>query len=278
MVDSLPGRAKKPRRQKNRERRMPLMGHLRELRNRVVIVGAALLIGSAVGWFLYDPVLALLQAPIDEVARSQGRTAELNFAGIASPFDIRLKVSVFIGIFLTLPIWLYQLWAFIVPGLTRTEVRYSLGFLLTALPLFLVGAACAFFALPNAVAALGELIPSGASYIVPAQDYLTFVMLIIVVFGIAFVLPVLMVGLNMLGLLSAATLRRSWRWLVVLVFAFAAVATPSPDAISMFYLVVPMLVMFVLAWAICALGDRRRKARAIAAGTWVEPAVVDDDD
>lgn len=251
------------------------MGHLRELRNRVIIIAIALVIGAAVGWFLYDPVLHLLKAPIDEVAHSQGRTAELNYAGIASPFDIQIKVSVFIGVFLTSPIWLYQVWAFIVPGLTKKEKRYSLGFLLSALPLFLAGACCAFFALPNAVKALGSMIPSGASYIVPAQDYLTFVMILIIVFGIAFVLPVLLVGLNMLGILSARSLRNSWRWIVVLIFAFAAVATPSPDAVSMFYLVVPMTVMFVLAWVLCALGDRRRKRRMIAEGTWVEPADED---
>ena len=247
------------------------MGHLKELRNRAIIAGIAVLIGAIAGWFFYDPVLAVLKQPIDNVAAEQGRTAELNFAGIASPFDLRLKVSVFIGIVITAPVWLYEIFAFLVPGLTKKERRYVFGFLFAALPLFLAGTVLAFFALPRAVESLGSLIPDGASYIVPAQHYLQFVMLLIVVFGIAFVLPVILVGLNMLGLLSAATIRRSWRWVVVLVFAFAAIATPSPDAVSMFYLVTPMLFMFFLAWLVCALIDARRRRRMIAEGTWVEP-------
>lgn len=258
------------------DKRMPLAAHLVELRNRVLIALVALTLGAFIGWFLYDPVLRLLQSPIMEVSAQEGRVAEVNFAGVASPFDMKLKVSVFIGIFISSPVWLYQLWAFVVPGLTKTEKRYSLGFLAAAIPLFLAGAAVASFALPNAVRALTSFTPEGATNIIPAQDYLNFVMLIIVVFGIAFVLPVLMVGLNMLGLLSARTIRRSWRWIVVLVFAFAAIATPAPDAISMFFLVIPMLGLFILAWALCWLGDRRRKARMIAEGTWVDPADLDE--
>ena len=95
-------------------------------------------------------------------------------------------------------------------------------------------------------------------------------MLLIVVFGVAFVLPVILVGLNFIGVLSARTVRHSWRWVVMLVATFAAIATPSPDAISMFYLIVPMLFMFFLAWGVCAINDKRRKRKMIAQGTWVE--------
>lgn len=260
----------------NPEKRMPLAGHLVELRNRVLLSVIALGLGAVVGWFLYDPVLQFLQAPVMEVSAQDGRVAEVNFAGVASPFDMKVKVSVFIGFFLTSPFWLYQVWAFVVPGLTKKEKRYSLGFLAAAIPLFLAGAALASFALPNAVRTLTAFTPEGATNIIPAQDYLNFVMLIIVVFGIAFVLPVLMVGLNLLGLLSADTIRKSWRWVVVLIFAFAAIATPTPDAISMFFLVIPMTALFVLAWVLCWLGDRRRKARMIAEGTWEDPAALDD--
>ncbi len=249
---------------------MPLMGHFKELRNRMIVALIALLIGAAVGWFLYDPVIVLLKRPLDDVAESQGRTAELNFAGIASPFDLKLKVSVFIGFIVTAPVWLYELCAFVVPGLTKKERQYVFGFLAAALPLFFAGAGLAFFALPRAIHALGSLIPQGASYIVPAQDYLTFTMLLIVVFGVAFVLPVILVGLNFIGVLSARTVRHSWRWVIMLVATFAAIATPSPDAISMFYLMVPMLFMFFLAWGVCAINDKRRKRKMIAQGTWVE--------
>lgn len=251
---------------------MPLSGHFKELRNRFIIAVVAVVIGAVAGWFVYDPVIVILKTPLDDVAATQGRTAELNFAGIASPFDLKVKVSLFIGFIVMAPIWLYEICAFIVPGLTKKERLYVFGFLGAALPLFFGGACLAFFALPNAVRTLGSLIPEGTAYIVPAQDYLTFCMLLIAVFGVAFVLPVLVVGLNMLGILSARSIRKSWRWVVVLVATFAAIATPSPDAVSMFYLMVPMLVMFVLAWVVCALNDQRRKRKMIAEGTWEDPA------
>lgn len=255
---------------------MPLRQHLRELRNRLIIVAVALLLGSVVGWIVYDPVLQILQGPIDQVAGESGRVAELNFAGVVSPFDLKIKVAVFIGVIISSPIWLLQLWLFILPGLTRREVRYTIGFLAAAVPLFLGGAALAFWALPNAVTALTDFTPTGASNIIPANEYLTFVMLVIVVFGLAFVLPVLMVGLNFLGILSAERILKSWRIIVMLAFIFAAIATPAPDALSMFFLVVPMLVLFSLSWVVCVFHDRRRKRRMIADGTWEDPAELED--
>lgn len=254
---------------------MPLRDHLKELRNRLIIVGIALLIGSVVGWIVYDPVLTILQGPIDEVSREQGRVAELNFAGVVSPFDLKIRVALFIGVMVSSPVWLLQVWLFIVPGLTKREIKYAVGFLGTAIPLFLAGSALAFFGLPNAVTALTDFTPTGASNIIPANEYLSFVMLIIVVFGIAFVLPVLMVGLNFLGILSADRIMKSWRIIVLLAFVFAAIATPAPDALSMFFLVVPMLVLFFLSWLICLLNDRRRKKRMIADGTWEDPAELE---
>lgn len=250
---------------------MPVLGHLIELRNRLIISAIAIVLGAVAGWFLYDPVLDILQEPIRSINESTGRNAEINFAGVASPFDMKVKLSVFIGFFLSCPIWLYQVWAFVVPGLTKKEKRYSFGFLGAAIPLFLAGSVMAFFALPNAVKALTSFTPEGASNIIPAQDYLTFVMIIIVVFGLAFVLPVLMVGLNMLGILSATTIRKSWRVIVLLVFVFAAIATPTPDAMSMFFLVIPMITLFCLAWVVCYLGDRARKKKLVAQGLWVDP-------
>jgi sec-independent protein translocase protein TatC len=250
---------------------MPLSAHLIEFRNRMIICAVALVLAAIGGWFLYDPVLAILQLPVEEIAAQDGRIAELNYAGIASPFDMKIKVSLFIGLILSSPVWIQQLWAFIVPGLTKTEKRYTLGFVLVSIPLFLGGACLAFFALPNAVRALTAFTPEGASNIIPAQEYLSFVMIIIVVFGLAFVLPVIMVGLNMLGILSADRIRKSWRIVVLIVFVFAAIATPAPDAISMFFLVIPMLALFFAAWIVCLLGDRRRKRKLIREGLWVDP-------
>ena len=257
---------------------MPLSEHLIEFRNRMIVCAVALgrlteprREAPVAGWFLYDPVLAILQLPVEEIAEQEGRVAELNYASVASPFDMKIKVSLFIGLILSSPVWIQQLWAFIVPGLTKTEKRYTLGFVLVSIPLFLGGACLAFFALPNAVRALTAFTPDGASNIIPAQEYLSFVMIIIVVFGLAFVLPVIMVGLNMLGILSADRIRKSWRIVVLIVFVFAAIATPAPDAISMFFLVIPMLALFFAAWVVCLLGDRRRKRKLIKEGLWVDP-------
>nr|WP_019157391.1 twin-arginine translocase subunit TatC [Brevibacterium senegalense] len=256
---------------KDPERRMPLSEHLIEFRNRMIVCAVALVLAAVAGWILYDPVLAILQLPVEEIAAQEGRVAELNYAGVASPFDMKVKVSLFIGLILSSPVWIQQLWAFIVPGLTKTEKRYTLGFVLVSIPLFLGGACLAFFALPNAVRALTAFTPEGASNIIPAQEYLSFVMIIIVVFGLAFVLPVIMVGLNMLGILSADRIRKSWRIVVLIVFVFAAIATPAPDAISMFFLVIPMLALFFAAWIVCLLGDRRRKRKLMREGLWVDP-------
>ncbi|WGP04437.1 twin-arginine translocase subunit TatC [Bacillus subtilis] len=265
-------------RKNNPEKKMPVVGHLVELRNRVIIAAIAIALGAVAGWFLYDPVLDILQEPIRTIRDNGGRMAEINFAGVASPFDLKIKLSFFIGLFLSCPIWLYEVWAFIVPGLKRKEKLYSLGFLGAAIPLFLAGSTMAFFALPNAVKALTSFTPEGGTNIIPAQDYLSFVMIIIVVFGLAFVLPVLMVGLNMLGILSAERIKKSWRIIVMIVFLFAAIATPTPDAMSMFFLVIPMMTLFCLAWVICLFNDRRRKKRLIAQGLWVDEDELTDEE
>jgi sec-independent protein translocase protein TatC len=255
---------------------MPLKAHLIELRNRLIVAAIALLLGSVAGWLLYDFVFNLLQQPILKISAQEGREATLNFQGVASAFDLKIKVSIFIGFILASPVWLYEIWAFVTPGLSKNERRYSFGFLGTAIPLFLVGSSLAWFALPNAVRTLTEFTPAGAANIIPADQYFTFVMLLIVVFGIAFVLPVLMVGLNMIGILSSKMILKSWRVIVLIVFVFGAIATPAPDALSMFFLVIPMLALFSAAWGICVLNDRRKKARAIADGTYVPDE--DDDD
>ena len=104
---------------------MPVVGHLVELRNRVIISAIAIALGAVAGWFLYDPGLDILQEPIRTIRDNGGRMAEINFAGVASPFDLKIKLSFFIGLFLSCPIWLYEVWAFIVPGLKRKEKLYS---------------------------------------------------------------------------------------------------------------------------------------------------------
>jgi sec-independent protein translocase protein TatC len=245
---------------------MPLREHLRELRNRLLKAGVAIALGAVVGWFLYDPLIQALKEPLEEVGRQRGNLADLNFGQVASPFNLKLKLSVYLGIVVGSPVWLYQLWAFIVPGLTKREKRYSLAFVAAAVPLFLAGIGLAWMVLPNAVRFLTDFTPKGAENLIGADEYLTFVTQIFLAFGIAFVVPLLLVALNLIGILSAVTLAKGWRIAVFLTFLFAAVASPSPDAGSMLALAFPMVALYMLAVGICWLNDRRRHRRALAEG------------
>ena len=118
---------------------MPLLDHLRELRNRVLLAAAGVLVGAVAGWFLYDRLFSALQQPILDLAAQRGSTVLINFSGVAKSLDVQLKVALFAGAILSSPWWIYQLWAFIAPGLTRKERRYTLAFVATGVPLFLAG-------------------------------------------------------------------------------------------------------------------------------------------
>lgn len=251
-----------PRRGANPGGRMPLREHLRELRKRVVRAAGGLILGAVGGWFLYDPVVNALAAPLYAVAADRGTTVSLNFQSVVAPFDLKIKVSIFIGVLVSSPVWTYQLWAFITPGLTRNERRYALGFVLSAVPLFGAGAYLAYLFLSNAVRFLIEFTPVNFENLINAQDYLSFVMRIILAFGLSFLVPLVLVGLNLTGLVSARAMISAWRWIVVIAFTFAAIATPTPDVLSMFLLALPLLALFGLAIAIAWLSDRRRRRAA----------------
>ena len=244
---------------------MPLREHLRELRRRVVLVAVGLAVGSVLGWLVYEPVFDALQRPVLEVAAERGGDVALNFQGVVTPFDVQLKVSLFLGVLVTSPWWMYQLWAFVTPGLTRNERRYAVGFIAVGVPLFLAGAALAWWALPNAVRLLVDLAPQGTTNWVDAQLYLGFVMRVVLAFGVGFLLPVVMVALNLAGVVRASTWFAGWRWAVVVAFTFAAIATPTPDAVSMFVVAVPICLLFFVAIGICRLHDRRVDRRLAAA-------------
>jgi sec-independent protein translocase protein TatC len=240
---------------------MPLREHLRELRNRLFKAGVALILGAVAGWFLYDPVLEAMARPLFELQADADRNVLPNLGGVTQAFDLKIKLSVFIGAIVSSPLWIYQLWAFVTPGLTRKERRYALGFVAAAVPLFLAGTGLAYLFVPNAVRFLVSFTPDGYANFLSVPEYLGFVMRIILVFGLSFLVPVVLVALNMVGLVQGRTILKSWRWVVVIAFTFAAMATPTPDVLSMFLLALPLLVLFGLAIGIALLNDRRR-ARA----------------
>ncbi len=259
-----PASARKRGRKANPEGRMALKEHLREARNRLFKSAIAVIAATVVGFFVYEPVLRALAAPIIAINEQDGRTASLNFDSAASPFDLLIQVSVFLGLVLSSPVWLYQLWAFITPGLKTKERRIALAFIAVAFPLFLAGIWLAWLILPNAVRVLTEFTPEDFSNYISVSVYFAFVLRLMLAFGIAFLLPVVLVGLNMVGLVTGRQILKAWRITVFLVCLFAAMAAPGGDALSMFYLAVPLLLLFFVAIGLCLLNDRRRARRTAA--------------
>jgi len=245
---------------------MSLGDHLRELRNRLTIALIAIVVGAGIGWWRYDAIFQRLEAPIQQVAAERGTALStlINFSGITDAFSILITVGLFVGVVIASPVWLYEIWAFIVPGLTSREKKTAVLFIVTAVPLFLAGCALGYLTLPKAVHALLGFTPEGATNILPADTYLNFVLKFILAFGLAFLLPVFLVGLNAAGVLPARSMLRGWRPAGFLIFLFAAIMTPSPDPWSMLFLALPMVGLFFGAVGVGALLDRRRAKRDVS--------------
>ncbi|MBO1269094.1 twin-arginine translocase subunit TatC [Arthrobacter sp. PO-11] len=248
-------------RKANPEARMALLDHLKELKNRLFKAAIAVILGTVIGFIAYQPLLEALIKPIKDLNEKEGRLATLNFDGVASSFDLMVQVSVFLGLIAASPVWIYQLWAFIVPGLHKKERRLALSFVAAAVPLFVGGVLLAWLVLPNAVRVLTDFTPVGGSNFISAEIYLAFVLRLLLAFGIAFLVPVVLVGLNLAGIIKGKQLVKSWRITIFLVCLFAAMAAPGADAMSMFYLAAPMLLLFFAAIGVCLLNDRRRERR-----------------
>lgn len=256
---------RKSRKSRDPEGRMSLGGHLRELRNRLTIAGLAIVVGGSVGWIYYNPLLERLQDPLRQVAEARHTDlVKLNFGGggITEPFAIKVKVAIFVGLLIASPVWIYELWAFVMPGLTKKERRYAITFLAASVPLFLGGAYLAWVVMPKAVVTLLEFTPTGAVNLPAADTYLTFVTRFILAFGLAFLMPVLMVGLNLAHVLPGRIMLKSWRVSVFLIAVFAAVMTPTPDPWTMLFMAIPMVALFFIATGIALLVDRRRAKNA----------------
>jgi len=245
---------------------MSLGDHLVEFRRRLFRSAIAVVVGSIVGWILSDPVLAAMRTPVAALAHQQGRLASLNFDNISAAFDLRIQIAVTAGIVISSPIWLYQLWAYFVPALTRREVKYTLGFFLTALPLFFAGCAAGWFVVPHIVELLTSFAPSGTSTLLQAGGYFNFILKLVIAVGVAFVLPVFIVLLNFVGVLSAHTIVRSWRIALIVIVCFTAAVTPAADVFSMLLLAVPMELLYLSAAGVALIHDRRgsRAAQQLA--------------
>lgn len=238
---------------------MPLRQHLAELRSRLMWSAIGIAACSIAGWFLFDPAFEALQTPVMDLAERDGRAVTINFAGLATALDVRLKVSVFLGVIIASPWWLYHTWAFIAPGLRRRERSYTLGFLGAAVPLFLGGVVLAWWVFPRAVNILVGFTPDGGANILDVHMYLAFAMRVVLAFGLAFVFPVAMVMLTWMGAVKTSAWLRGWRWAVLVLLVFGAIITPTPDVITMLALSVPMVALYFSAIGIGALHPRVRR-------------------
>lgn len=253
--------AKQNSRKNNPQATMALSEHVREFRNRLIKAAIATFIAAIGGFFLYEPFMAAISAPFETINEATGRVVALNYSSVTSPFDQLVRISLYIGLVIASPVWLYQLWAFITPALYKNERRYALAFIFSAIPMFLLGTALAWWVLPSAVQTLTMFSPSGSSNLFTADIYVSFVVKFLFIFGFAFVLPVLLVGVNFIGLLRGETMLKSWRWVVVVVALLAAIAAPGNDIVSMLYLMLPLILFFFIAIGLSMLNDKRRDRR-----------------
>jgi sec-independent protein translocase protein TatC len=228
---------------------MSVMEHLEELRRRIVIAGLAILVGAVAGWFLYPYVLRLLQDPycqylLDNPEVSPPAGCDLVFNSPVDAFLTKLKMVGFLGLIVALPIVLFQLWAFIVPGLTSREKKWSIPFIVSSTLLFILGAAFSIWTLPKA---LDFLLGFGGEGVVPLitfDRYLGFVTLVTLAFGVSFLFPVILVFLEAVGVLTWQRLASWRRWAILGIAVFAAVITPSGDPYTMIAMMVPMYVFY----------------------------------
>lgn len=247
---------------------MPLGEHLRELRNRLLKSVLAIVAVTIVAAFFQKQIFEFLMRPIlESVGCVDGATtmrngkpcASMTTNGLLSPFTIALKVALMAGVLAATPIWLYQLWAFIAPGLHQHEKRYALGFVGAGVPLFLGGAYLAYSILPQTAEIMLSFTPDNAQNLLPLDDYLDLITRMVIVFGLAFELPLLLVLLNMTNVLSGRKMLGWWRGMIIGLTAFAAIATPGGEPISMLLLAGPLCVLYFVAVAFSVLNDMRRR-------------------
>ncbi|CAB4562679.1 unannotated protein [freshwater metagenome] len=244
---------------------MSLSGHLKELRNRLFWSAIFLLAGSIAGWFMFDDVFAELQRPIVALAEQPGSNATINFPTVVSAFDVRLQVSIFLGVLMSSPVWLFNIWSFITPGLKKKERKYTIWFVVVAVPLFLAGTALAWSSLPTFVQVLVGFTPEGSANVINASEYILFTIRILLVFGIAFVLPVVLVLLNFAGVITAQNILKSWRMAIFVSAVVGAIATPAAEPTAMVLLMVPLLILYFVAAGVATMHDKRlaRKSESI---------------
>jgi len=262
---------------------MTLYEHLRELRYRLIVSVLAIMVGMIVAWFFRYDLLAILQRPYFQAiealkVKNPDTTTLLVNINLTSPLTLSLKVSALAGAILTAPFWLYQLWAFVVPGLLAKEKKWALIFIAAATPMFVGGVIVAYTVLPKAITVLLSFTQAGVSNLQDINAYLSFLLRLMLVFGLGFLIPLIVLMLNIVGVIKAKQMAK-YRSLVIFgTFVFGAVATPSTDPFSMLAVALPMALLFLAAEVIAHVLDRRKAQRAALAGDdlIIQRSVADD--
>ncbi|MFG2787687.1 twin-arginine translocase subunit TatC [Streptomyces sp. NPDC048419] len=260
--------------EKDPEGRMPLADHLRELRNRLAKAMLAIVLVTAVAAFFYNDIINFITKPVldsvgcgqtfEQLAKAHQKNhqcAQITINGLLTPFTLALKVSLMAGVVLASPVWLYQLWAFVAPGLHRHERKYAYAFVATGAPLFFGGAYFAYRVLPTTAKVLIGFTPKDVNNLLPLDDLLDLVTRMVLVFGLSFELPLLLIMLNLTGILTGRRMLGWWRGMIMAITVFAAVATPSTDPLTMLALAGPIWVLYFGAVVFSLLNDRRKRLR-----------------
>ncbi len=245
----------------------PVLAHLRELRKRVFKSALGVLLLAVVGWVFYNQIILKLAQPIC------GMNGELNdlkectslyVSGVLGPLNLQIKVALLVGVILAAPIWLYQIWAFVLPGLKKREKTLAFAFFVGAIPFFAAGVTLGYYILPVAIKVLLGFTPDNLTNLIRFDDYLDFVLRVILLFGIAFELPVFLLALNAAGALTGRAILKPWRVAVFLIFLFVAAFTPTGDPLTMLALALPLCALYFAAGGISLLIDKRREKKSLA--------------
>lgn len=240
---------------------MSLGEHLRELRYRIIVSALSVTVGAIVAFIFRGPVLDFVTRPYCDLPEAATKSIEgkctLSVFGVLDAFNLSIKISINVGIIATAPIWLWQLWRFLAPGLKAKERRYVLTFVVLSSILFFAGAAVAYYTLPNGLEFLVGFGGDTFQPLIEAKNYISFLLAMVLVFGIAFEFPLLIVMLNLVGIVSAKKLSAIRRPMIFVIAVFAGVATPSQDPYTMLALAFPMWALYEVATLIARLHDRR---------------------
>jgi len=237
---------------------MTLTEHLGELRTRLVKCSIAILLATVAIWNYYPTIFALVRNPFDEV-HSQHASAILALTGVTSGFSLQLRVCMTAGIVISSPIWIFQIWKFVAPGLKQNERRWAYLFTAVAVPLFASGVLLAYYVMPRMLNILYQFTPQNVNNVTSVDTYLSFFTHLVLFFGLGFLLPLILLMLNFVGILRGEALRNAWRWIILGSFIFGAVATPNGDPVGMTTVALPMIVLSFAAVGVALLNDKRKQ-------------------